>query len=146
MDDESRAGVLERVVRCPPFLLLVENGVNPPSATLATNLTNALLATSTPYLPASVYLNVNFPSTSGTCTSASRFKFVLSRVNAASSSAAADVSICGSTRLPTESRVVGTSGCYVSVSVGNAATKGDSTAANQAVVLGKLKGILSCLP
>ncbi|KAL5380509.1 hypothetical protein DPSP01_007827 [Paraphaeosphaeria sporulosa] len=115
-------------------------------ATLATTLTNALLATSTPYLPASVYLNVNFPSASGSCTSASNFKFVLSRVNAASGSTAADVSTCGSTRLPTESKVVGTSGCYVSVSVGNAATKGDSTSANQAVVLGKLKGILSCLP
>ncbi|KAL5394563.1 hypothetical protein PMIN02_004872 [Paraphaeosphaeria minitans] len=119
-------------------------------ATLATTLTNALLDTSTPYLPASVYLNVNFPSASASasasCTSATKFKFVLSRVNAASGSTAADVSTCGSTRLPTESNVVGTSGCYVSVSVGNAATKGDSTAANQAVVLGKLKGLLSCLP
>lgn len=121
--------------------------LTPRSAALSTNVTNTLLASSTPYLPTNVYLNVNFPSAgSGSCTSASAFKFVLSRVNSASSGAAADVATCGSTRLPTESKVVGTSGCYVSVSVGNAGTKGDSTAANQAVVLGKLKGILSCLP
>ena len=37
-------------------------------------------------------------------------------------------------------------GCYASVSVGVATTKADATAAQQAVVLGKLKGILSCLP
>jgi 5'-nucleotidase len=153
VDDESRPGVLERVVRHypPPHFHPTHSfsrghPLTNPSATLATTLTTTLLSTSTPYLPSSVYLNVNFPSASGRCTSASSFKYVLSRVNAASGSAAADVSTCGATRLPTESKVVGTSGCYVSVSVGNAATKGDSTAANQAVVLGKLKSILSCLP
>ena len=54
---------------------------------------------------------------------------------------------CGSTRLPSESSVVKTSGgCYASVSVGNANTKLDATAAQQGVVLTKLRGILSCLP
>ena len=74
-------------------------------ASLATRLTNAVLASGAPYLPSNVYLNVNFPSASGSCNSAAAFKFVLSRVNSAGSGAAADVSTCGSTRLPTESKV-----------------------------------------
>ena len=73
------------------------------------------------------------------------FKFVLSRVNGAGSGAGADVRTCGGTRLPTESKVTGTSGCYVSVSVGDARTKGDATSVEQGVVLGKLGGLLSCL-
>lgn len=105
-----------------------------------------MLASGAPYLPQGVYLNVNFPAVGGSCGTAGAFKYVLSRVNAAGSGAAADVSACGGTRLPTETRVVGTSGCYVSVSVGDARTKGDSTAANQKVVLGKLGSLLSCLP
>ena len=59
---------------------------------------------------------------------------------------AADVNTCGKTRLPTESAVVGTNGCYASISVGRADTKGDASAAQQAVVLKKLAKILSCLP
>ena len=57
----------------------------------------------------------------------------------------ADVLTCGSTRLPTETNVVGTSGCWVSVSVGDAGNKLDASEAEQAVVAGKLKGLLSCL-
>lgn len=61
-----------------------------------------------------------------------------------------DVVTCNNNgRLPTESSVVSkTSGstCYASISVGIATTKGDASAAQQAVVLGKLGGILSCLP
>lgn len=75
--------------------------------------------------------------------------FVLSRINAATEGLTpADVRTCGGkTRLPTESAVVGTKGgCFASVSVGEAGTKGDTTAANQAVVLGKLGGLLECLP
>ena len=49
-------------------------------------------------------------------------------------------------RLPTESHVVGTDGFYASISVGVASTKADAGAKNQAVVLDKLKSILSCLP
>ncbi|KAI4249548.1 MAG: hypothetical protein LQ352_005594 [Teloschistes flavicans] len=115
---------------------------------LSTNVTQTLLASSKPYLPSNIWLNVNYPSsTSSSCSKPSDFKFVLSRINAASSGASADVTTCGKTRLPTESTVVGTKGgCYASISVGNAATKGDTTAANQAVVLQKLKAILSCLP
>ena len=111
-------------------------------AQLATTVTNALIASGTPYLPSDVYLNVNFPDAgSGTsCTSASDVKFVLSRINGASSS----IQNCGST-LPTETQVVMSDGCYASISVGNAQTKEDSSTANQQAVLTKLKSILSCL-
>ncbi|KAH8788131.1 acid phosphatase precursor [Diaporthe sp. PMI_573] len=116
-------------------------------AQLSTNVTTTLVDSGKPYLPDGIWLNVNYPTvSSSTCSSASRFKFVLSRINSASSGAAADVRTCGSTRLPTESSVVGTSGCYASISVGVASNKKDATAAVQAVVLAKLQPILSCLP
>ncbi|KAI4194658.1 MAG: hypothetical protein LQ350_007648 [Teloschistes chrysophthalmus] len=118
--------------------------------TLSANITNTLLlaSTSKPYLPQNVWLNINYPpSTSTSCTKPEDFGFVLSRINAATSATPADVRTCGKTRLPTESAVVGTrGGCWASVSVGDAGTKGDATAAEQAVVLGKLAGVLSCLP
>ncbi|KAL8839767.1 MAG: hypothetical protein Q9170_001638 [Blastenia crenularia] len=116
-------------------------------ADLSTNVTQTLIASGKPFLPSNVWLNVNYPAVSSTsCSSTRKFKFVLSRINAASSGTAADVKTCGNTRLPTESSVVGTSGCYASISVGRADTKGDASAAQQAVVLGKLGKILSCLP
>ena len=40
---------------------------------------------------------------------------------------------------------MGTRGCFASVSVGRADTKGDAGAREQAVLFRKLKGILSCL-
>ncbi|KAJ9328080.1 hypothetical protein DTO027B5_925 [Paecilomyces variotii] len=114
-------------------------------ADLSVNLTNTLLASGTPYLPNGTYLNVNFPSAgSGTsCTAAADFKFVLSRILSTSGTT---ISTCGSDTLPTETSVVDTDGCYVSVSVGNASTKNDATADQQSVVLQKLENILSCLP
>lgn len=121
-------------------------------ASLSTTLTQTLITSSggaKPYLPSNVWLNVNFPAvTSSTCSSPSAFKFVLSRINAATSSTPKDVSTCGGkTRLPTESQVVATKGgCFASVSVGVASTKGDASAQQQGVVLGRLGGLLSCLP
>ncbi|KAL8683940.1 MAG: hypothetical protein Q9186_000151 [Xanthomendoza sp. 1 TL-2023] len=117
-------------------------------ATLSTNITSTLIAAGKPFLPANIWLNVNFPASSATaCASPSNFKFVLSRINEAGLlGTAADVRTCGGTRLPTERKVVGTSGCFASVSVGRADTKGDASAADQAVVLRKLGAILSCLP
>lgn len=92
-------------------------------------------------------LNVNFPTVSSTtCSSAADFKFVLSRINSASSGTAADVQTCGADRLPTETSVVDESGCYSSISVSDADTKSDADAANQQIVLDKLAPILSCLP
>ena len=108
-------------------------------AGLSTNVTQTLIASGKPYLPSGIWLNVNFPAVSSTtCASTRQFKFVLSRINSASSGTPADVTTCGSTRLPTESKVVGTSGCFASISVGVATTKGDASAAQQAVVVGKL--------
>ncbi|KAL9594182.1 MAG: hypothetical protein Q9219_007180, partial [cf. Caloplaca sp. 3 TL-2023] len=116
-------------------------------ADLSTNVTQTLIASGKPFLPSNIWLNVNYPAVSGTsCSSPRDFKFVLSRINSAGSSAAADVTTCGRSRLPTESSVVGTRGCFASVSVGRANTKGDASAAEQAVVSKKLGKILSCLP
>ena len=118
-------------------------------ADLSTNITETLLASGTPYLPANVWLNVNFPdSNDTTCSAAADFKFVLSRLHTAIPLiSGSDVSTCGNdARLPTESSVVGTDGCFASISVGNADDKRDASAAEQGDVLQKLGSILSCLP
>jgi broad specificity polyphosphatase/5'/3'-nucleotidase SurE len=114
-------------------------------AELAATLTNAVIASGKPYLPEDVFLNVNFPKVSTQCTQASQFKWVLSRINIGVFSAD-DVQQCGKTRLPTETSVVGTDGCYISVSVGDATDKTTAPAAKQAVVLKKLQSMLTCLP
>jgi 5'/3'-nucleotidase SurE len=118
-------------------------------ADLSTTLTTALIASGTPYLPQGIWLNVNFPDVSDSaCNDMRDFEFVLSRIYAAIPLITPDdVSTCGSTRLPTETDVVGTtSGCFVSVSVGDASSKLDADATSQAVVLDKLSGLLTCLP
>jgi len=119
-------------------------------ADLSANFTNAVLASGTPYLPSNVWLNINFPAAgSGTsCTNVNQFKFVLSRIHTAIPILTPkDVSTCNNNGyLPTENNVVGTGGCYASVSVGRADNKLDASAADQAVVLSKLQSILTCLP
>ncbi|KAJ7819524.1 sure-like protein [Mycena leptocephala] len=106
---------------------------------LTVKMVNVLLASSAPILPPVIVLNVNFPSTSG-CTSAAAFKFVLTRIN--SNSGATDVQTCGTTHLPTESSVISKAGCFATVSVFNASTKGDVDAATQGIVLAKLENKL----
>ena len=93
-----------------------------------------------------MFLNVNFGAVTDTkCASASEFKFIATRVTTGLLSAR-DTEMCGSTRLPWEADVSQlTSGCYVSVSVGDAADKTTADAARQKVAFGKLEGILSCL-
>ncbi|KAL9608357.1 MAG: hypothetical protein Q9167_006813, partial [Letrouitia subvulpina] len=114
---------------------------------LSTNVTQTLANSGKPYLPANTWLNVNFPAVdTATCNSPAKFKFVLSRINSAGSGTPADVRTCSSDRLPTESTVVKTSGCYASISVGIASSKKDASAATQSVVLTKIGKILSCLP
>ncbi|CAN8104635.1 unnamed protein product [Discula destructiva] len=115
-------------------------------ADLSTQVTQTLLASGKPYLPDGIWLNVNYPAIgTNSCNSAKQFKFVLSRINSASSSTAPDIRTCGSTRLPTESSVIDTNGCYASISVGIATNKGDARSSDQAIVLSKLRSILSCL-
>ena len=117
-------------------------------ANLSTHVTHTLIASRKPYLPSGIWLNVNFPASTGkSCANASDFKFVLSRIYTATPFTPKDVVTCkNGGRLPTESSVVGAKGCYASISVGNAALKTDASRANQSVVLRKLERILSCLP
>lgn len=118
-------------------------------ADLATNVTSTILASGAPYLPNGTWVNVNFPAAgSGTaCTSTSDFKFVLARLFTATIISGTDVTTCGNDgRLPAESAVIGTDGCYASIAVGKASNKLDADEADQAMVLSKLTKILSCLP
>jgi len=55
-----------------------------------------------------------------------------------------DVQTCGSTRLPVETTVVNTRGCFVSVTVIDAATKKDVNATTQAFVLNRLGSFFLC--
>jgi hypothetical protein len=82
------------------------------------------------------------------CSSVSDFKFVLSRIHVAVPLLAPkDVTTCDNGgRLPTETSVINTPGCYAAISVGLASNKLDAGAAEQAFVLDKLQSILSCLP
>ena len=108
-------------------------------------LTNTLLSTSRPFLPSGILLNVNYAAiVPGSCDTAQAFKFVLTRINNPSTGTPADVQTCGTNRLPTEESVVRGGGCFASVSVMNATTKGDADASMQSVVLGKLGSILTC--
>ncbi|POR31054.1 Acid phosphatase, partial [Tolypocladium paradoxum] len=114
-------------------------------AQLATALTNKLVASGKPYLPAGVFLNVNFPKVKGHCTDPSHFKWVLSRINPGIFSPP-DVEWCGSQRLPTELYVLGRGGCHISVSIGDASDKTTANDGRQKVVLDKLRDMLVCLP
>ncbi|GME32141.1 Survival protein SurE-like phosphatase/nucleotidase [Neofusicoccum parvum] len=128
------------------------NAANPLSSTvyadLALNLTSKIIESGAPYLPDGVFLNVNMGDVDETtCNDASKFKFVLSRINLSTPVLSTpDVETCGETTLPRERAVVDTDGCWVSVSVGNASDKTTAAADKQAVVLNKLQGLLSCLP
>lgn len=118
-------------------------------AALATRLTNQLTASGKPYLPPDVWLNVNFPEVDDSCTNPDDFQFVLSRLfPAAPLVTDDDVHTCGSDQLPSERRVIYSSGCYASVSVGMADNKDVANASTQKVVLGKLGtgDFFSCLP
>lgn len=115
-------------------------------ADLAANLTNAIIDSGAPYLPDGIFLNVNLPAVEGACTTASAFSFVMSRIDPRTVFSSDDVETCGSTELPTELSVVGTDGCYVSVSVGQCSDKTTADAENQGIVLDKIGSLLTCLP
>ncbi|KAF2274741.1 sure-like protein [Westerdykella ornata] len=114
-------------------------------ADLAFNVTNTIIAKGTPYLPEDVWLNVNFPDVSQTkCSNPSQFKYILTRINSGILSKR-DVQWCGTDRLPTESDIIKKTGCYVAISVGDAADKTTVDAERQAVVLEKLRPLLTCV-
>lgn len=114
-------------------------------AKLASKVTTAVVGAGKPYLPEGAFLNVNFPEVGddGSCGKVEDVTFVLSRILG---TAGEDVETCGKDRLPTESSVIRTEGCYGSVSVGMAENKLDANATVQGVVLGRLQGLLGCLP
>ncbi|KAH9948081.1 sure-like protein [Amylocystis lapponica] len=94
-------------------------------------------------LPANVALNVNYPSVKG-CGTAADFDWVFSRLR--KNASAVDVETCGGGVLPSEHKVVHSSGCYASVSVMDASTQTDVDAATQGAVLERLGELpLSCL-
>ncbi|KAM0235009.1 hypothetical protein ACHAP5_009822, partial [Fusarium lateritium] len=113
-------------------------------AELATSLVKKVIDSGKPYLPKDVYLNVNFPKVEGQCTDASKFKWVLTRINTGLLSER-DTEWCGDDRLPTETEIALKGGCYASISVGDASDKTTADAASQKVVLNKLKDILVCV-
>jgi 5'/3'-nucleotidase SurE len=114
-------------------------------AKLAADLVDRLVKDDPPYLPKDVWLNVNFPKAEGACTDPANYKWVASRIYPGWFSQP-DANTCGSDRLPTETEVVGTDGCFISVSFGDARDKTDTSADNQAIVLKRLGDFLSCLP
>lgn len=114
-------------------------------ADLALNLTNAVLDAGAPYLPNGTFLNVNMAEVKGDCTDASKFRFVMTRINTVTPLSTEDIRICGDQTLPTETDVAGDDdGCYVSVSVGRCSDKTTAVAAEQQAVHDKLANLLVC--
>ncbi|KAH7026674.1 5'/3'-nucleotidase sure family protein [Microdochium trichocladiopsis] len=116
-------------------------------AQLATKLTNAVIASGTPYLPEGVFLSTNFPKVSSSrCSKVDDFKFVLTRINPFGFSGPDAPHCGGDTSLPTETEVVlNPTGCFVSVSVADASDKTTAPADKQAVVIEKLGDFFTCM-
>lgn len=118
-------------------------------ADLALNVTNTIIKSGKPYLPANTWLNVNFPAVSNSkCNNVNQFKFIFTRINTGLVSSP-DITVCGKTpRLPWEADVVvfRGNGCYVSISPGDANDKSTVAAEQQQIIYDKLRPILSCLP
>lgn len=114
-------------------------------AELATDLTNAVIASGKPYLPKDTFLNVNFPKITPECQDSAKFKWVFTRINPGVISAP-DVNHCGKTRLPTEFDIhFKTGGCFASISVGDSVDKTTASVEKQTIVLNKLKSMISCV-
>jgi len=122
-------------------------------AALSAKFTNALLEGSKkfffqPILPKDIWINVNFsPTTPTSCSKAEDFKFIMTRINAATKDTGFDVLTCNNRgRLPTENSLLDSDGCLVTVSVGEAKTKGDVNAFTQEYARLRIEHILSCPP
>ncbi|CAE6488511.1 unnamed protein product [Rhizoctonia solani] len=113
-------------------------------AQIAQKLVATLTATSKPWLPSGVGLNVNFPAVSSTCSKVSDFQFVLTRLYW--NPLRTDVVTCNNGgHLPDETPTKNTSGkCYVTISAFDATNKRDASVEEQAAVLSKLSSVLVC--
>ncbi|KAI0077649.1 sure-like protein [Panus rudis PR-1116 ss-1] len=117
---------------------------------------NALLSSSEsssspgtePILPPNISVNVNYASISGNgCTDVKNWKFVATRLRPDSSAMDAQTWTCGRDHLPDETSVNRSGGCWVSVSVMDARSKGDVGAEVQGIVFGRLESgglVFSC--
>lgn len=114
-------------------------------ATLTTQFIHTFLSGgSAPVLPPETFVSVNYPAISA-CAEPVDARWVLARNLA--NPFAEDIETCGTTSLPTENDVLGTTGCYVSVVVLDAWTKSDVNATRQKAVLERLSALpLDCLP
>lgn len=95
-----------------------------------------------PILPPITALNINFPAISDSCSDPDDYKFVMTRIFW--DPLVSDPETCGTDHWPTESSVVGGSGCFASVSVFDPNDKLDASSANQQAVLNRLGTFLSC--
>ncbi|CUA68539.1 hypothetical protein RSOLAG22IIIB_03577 [Rhizoctonia solani] len=113
-------------------------------AQIAQKLVATLTATSKPWLPSGVALNVNFPAISSTCSKVSDFQFVLTRLYW--NPLRTDVVTCNNGgHLPDETPTLNTSGkCYVTISAFDANNKRDASIEEQTAVLSKLSSVLVC--
>ncbi|KAH8922789.1 sure-like protein [Atractiella rhizophila] len=114
-------------------------------AGLTLKVVQTLVDSGAPFLPSGVGLNVNFPDITDACASVDDFKFVLSRVNIDINPFTDDVQQCGTNHLPTESSVIDSGNCRVSISGFDSSDKFDLDKARQAVVRDKFASILSCI-
>lgn len=116
-------------------------------AQLAARLVRRLGDAGAPYLPAGVFLNVNFHKASGRCADPAAYRWILTRINPPGIGPG-DVPWCGHRHLPHEWRVLARSdGCYATVSIGDAHDKSTmNNHTSQRAVIDKLRDGLSCLP
>ncbi|KDQ12581.1 hypothetical protein BOTBODRAFT_56638 [Botryobasidium botryosum FD-172 SS1] len=112
-------------------------------AELAVKVVQKVVASGKPYLPANSGLGVNFsdPKSSGSCTRASSFKYVLTAISA---SPDGDPVTCGSSTLPLERPLIQGSGCYTAISSFVIPAAFNSDKKTETEVLDRLSGLLSC--
>lgn len=115
-------------------------------AELALNLTTRIIDSGAPYLPADTFLNVNMMAPVGECADPAAYKWVLTRINPSTPLlSSADVKLCDRDTLPQETEVVhASSGCFVSVSVGDCSDKTTADADVQQAVVDKIGDMLAC--
>ncbi len=91
--------------------------------------------------PAGYSVNINFSSTGSCSNDANNYKWIATRL--LKSAMDSDTTRCDSKNLPDETTVSG-AGCYATVSVFDATTKGDAPAAAQKAVFDRLDTLLAC--